>query len=215
MISRSEWLEVVFVDENFAEDILTEITDPFELTSPLERQAALEYITFSFQHSDKLPPATTSRHDAGYDAFLRPKRTWIGLLSDTQLSQRVRVGCIRSMSDLYRDYVMPREAVTESFTTVFHMWWEELFWWPREANATECFAELSPESRHVLDEVLNVLRTILTLDSDVCVESALHGLNHILHPRAPHVIQAWMESYGSKYPTLLPYALQCLRREAL
>ncbi len=60
----------------------------------------------------------------------------------------------------------------------------------------------------LLDTVADVLRDALKMDNIACLESALHGLGHLVYyyPKASDMIQSFIDSSGQTDPRLLNYA---------
>jgi hypothetical protein len=113
------------------------------------------------------------------------------------LSQRL--ACIRSMHEVYKNYV-PKFPATEELSG-FYMWWDLLlhdFWTvPREfvpGTYRGDYSKLDEESRIVVDEMFETLKLILSLPNHECQRAALHGLGHLDHPQVPQFVQGLIDS---------------------
>jgi hypothetical protein len=80
------------------------------------------------------------------------------------------------------------------------MWWDIL----------PCYPDLdAPEVDPADAEVLDVMRRTLELDSEVCIQSALHGLGHwhYTHRGAQEIIDTFLAERGDELrPDLAEYA---------
>jgi hypothetical protein len=97
-----------------------------------------------------------------------------------------RVACVRAMVDFFRDFVAPAspgpaDTERDAFHGACYMWWDIFPSWggPQAGEAQ-------------LHEVcLTVMGEILSLRSELCRLSALHGLNH------------WHLHHGSKVEAII------------
>ena len=75
---------------------------------------------------------------------------------------------------------------------------------------TISYQEIEPDEARVADAMLDTLTQILYLEEQRCVYYALHGLNHLEHPRGAAVVQAFIDRHKSEWtPEGLAYVESC------
>ena len=84
------------------------------------------------------------------------------------------------------------------------------------SKITICYEELEAAEQRVVDAMLDTLTQILHLEEERCVYYALHGLNHLKHPRRAAVVQEFLERHKRQWNTeSLAYAQSCRDGEAM
>ena len=61
------------------------------------------------------------------------------------------------------------------------------------------YDELEPAEQTVADAMLDTLTQILYLEEQRCVQYALHGLNHLKHPRGAKVVQHFIDRHKREW----------------
>jgi hypothetical protein len=130
-------------------------------------------------------------------------------LKARHVPRSVRLSAIESIADLYAGCFAKRcekalchgdDVVANPLNIVCYMLWDvsPLSYWEGE-----------PQKRIFYRIVLKVMESALFLDHPACVESALHGLNH-LQPHVPvqvrRVIGDWIQGRDALAPALRSYA---------
>lgn len=97
----------------------------------------------------------------------------------TTIDDRVR--CIRSIATLFEQVMAPVygdrigasaiDTRTEGPTFSCYMFWDVCPIYYRELP--------DPDNQHILNAVVEVLEKTLLLESEACIESALHGIGHL------------------------------------
>jgi len=118
------------------------------------------------------------------------------LESDVPLEQRV--GCVDAMTNFFRAFVARAapEAADEQanpFHTACYMWWD-IFPTYGGQNAGEA---------RLHQACLETMAAILTVPSELCQLSALHGLNH-WHLHHADKVEALVDEFLRKTPGLTP-----------
>jgi hypothetical protein len=136
--------------------------------------------------------------DHGFDAIVSSglfnlcRVTW-----DDSVPLQTRLGCIRSMYRPFADFLANCKVEFEN--QAFYMWWDNIlqeFWTvqSRQRGNEECrYDLLSTGDTEVLDCMLETLIRILELDDERCQTSAIHGINHLRHPRGPAIVQKFID----------------------
>lgn len=140
-------------------------------------------------------------------------------LADTAIPFAVRLACIRSMLNVYSEFVA--KSKIEVMENCFDMWWDLVchdFWSEKkfrradfEAMINEAIAngkpigefhsyrsnidyeEFPPEDKLILDAMLETLTRILELKDSRCESYALHGLGHLKHPLVKNLVQSFID----------------------
>ncbi len=134
------------------------------------------------------------------------------LMSD-DVPAGLRLQALSAIKTLYRDCFGPRCAPVlghvnapgaNPLNFICYMLWDvsPLSYWERKA---------SPERTRFYDAVVDVLEDALTSTNPACVESALHGLGHLLSShveRVTRVIAAYLGENVFVSPELKKYAQQ-------
>jgi hypothetical protein len=133
------------------------------------------------------------------------------LKSDVPL--RERIGCVDAMTNFFRAFVAPAgpgaaDERKNRFHIACYMWWD-IF--PTYGNPNSGEANLH-------DACLNVMAAILTIPSELCQLSALHGLNHWhLHhaERVESIVDAFLQKTSGLTPRIVEYAAAARSGRAL
>ena len=107
-----------------------------------------------------------------------------------------RINCIRAMQSFFREFVAPAaqggaDAQNDPFHTACYMWWD-IF-------PTYGAPEAGEPELH--SACLGAMSEILSLPSELCRLSALHGLNHWHFHHAEHV-ENIVDAFLDKTPAL-------------
>lgn len=122
---------------------------------------------------------------------------WI--IENSDLPFPVREECIRSMADLFS-----RLFASEPFETSVQMWWDSLCYdWSCGLRKRE----RGGEDLELQDMFFHTLAEVLAIDSRICQSSALHGLNHLRHPRTKELVERFIDERPSLTPEQKAYAL--------
>ncbi|HEX8464589.1 MAG TPA: hypothetical protein VF627_08225 [Abditibacterium sp.] len=71
---------------------------------------------------------------------------------------------------------------------------------PRSSTQIDIeWKDLAPDELRVIDAMLETLTKILDLDEIRCEEYALHGLNHLNHPRRVQTVQDFIDSHSHEW----------------
>jgi hypothetical protein len=135
------------------------------------------------------------------------KSAYALLNSDVPLDQRIE--CVRAMSNFFRVFVAPAAPGTaideqDDFQGVCYMWWDILptRGGPMYGNVTGG----EPELHRIC---LETMADVLTIPSELCQLSALHGLNHWhLHhaERVESIVDAFLEKTSGLTSRVFEYA---------
>jgi hypothetical protein len=102
------------------------------------------------------------------------------------------------MANLFRRFFSDTPLYTASF-----MWWDLVV-------ETDVYAKGDPEEyARVREAIFATLCDILGSDSEHCQRAALHGLNHLRHPRTQEVVDGFLGSHPDLAPALVTYAQEC------
>ncbi|MEL0437967.1 hypothetical protein [Phycobacter sp. K97] len=115
---------------------------------------------------------------------------------------------IHSMYVMYRDFfaVTPLETSCE-------MWWDPLAYAFNPLGTAD--PERNPEHRAIQNAMFETLCKILNLDAHHCQVAALHGMNHVAHPRTEIVIEDYLKTHSNLNEELRGYARLCSAGQAL
>lgn len=129
-------------------------------------------------------------------------------LASTEVPWDTSQCCLRAIPMLFERYFAPRcptvlehaDASHESTSMVCFMWWD----------AADCYPRQASQERPEFDsEVLEVMESILSIESHGCQESALHGFGEwqLGYPQhVKRVIGRYLEISHSIPPELREYA---------
>lgn len=117
-------------------------------------------------------------------------------LLDADVALADRVACVRSTAAFFRDFVTPRaDGVADTERDPFHiacyMWWDLFPTWggPRAGET------------RLHEACLQTMAEILTLPSELCQLTALHGLNH-WHLHHARVVEGAIDAFLGRDDTL-------------
>lgn len=79
----------------------------------------------------------------------------------------------------------------------FDLTWEDLE--TEHSKIRISYAELEPAQQSVADAMLETLTQILYLEDARCQQYALHGLNHLEHPRGAAIVQGFIDRHKSEW----------------
>lgn len=119
----------------------------------------------------------------------------------------IKVELIDSIFFLFRDYFSSFKKRTEPLTFIF-MFWDGLFY-----DTFHDKDKLSQEMKIIEDRIFSCLCKILTLDSELCQYSALHGFNHLRDDRCKSIIDEFIA--GCKDKELIEFANRAKNYEEL
>jgi hypothetical protein len=120
-----------------------------------------------------------------------------------------RLRCIAAMRRPYIDFVAGHPAPV--MENCFQMWWDLVLgsFWKREGFGSDP-AQLSVQSKALLDTAFETLCAILEVPDERCQEYALHGLGHLHHPQVASIVQRFIEVHRSELePGELAWLEQC------
>jgi hypothetical protein len=211
-VTFDRWVEAVFdhplrTPEWYWDNDFDEHWDCLGLTASL----TVEYLTRLFSDPDHLKRYSL-QHVAQGMWFLigesSPGDSAYALLNcDVPLNQRI--DCVRAMSNFFRVFVAPAAPGTaterkDDFQGLCYMWWDILptYGGPKYGNNTGG----EPELHRIC---LDTMADILTIPSELCQLSALHGLNHWhLHhaERVQSIVDAFLQKTSGLTPRMVEYA---------
>jgi hypothetical protein len=123
-----------------------------------------------------------------------------------------RLECIRAMHHVFSDVVAKLPADVEFGSG--YMWWDHVCWnFSLDIEQREKIQEgdyyhlLSPDERSLADCMFETMLRVLNLGEIRCEDAALHGLNHLRHPRGRAVVQAYIDAHRA---TVTPERLEWL-----
>ena len=106
------------------------------------------------------------------------------------------------------------EADINDQLTEFGLAWRDLE--THHSKITISYDEIEPDEQRVADAMLETLTQILYLEDQRCSYYALHGLNHLKHPRGAATVQAFVDRYQSEWtPEGLAWAKSCRDGQAM
>ena len=123
---------------------------------------------------------------------------------DASVPLASRVGCVAAIATFFRDFVQhaapgPSRANDDPFHTACYMWWDLFPTWGGPAAG----------EAEIHRACLNAMGETLSLPSELCQLSALHGLNHWrLHhgSHVEHTIDAFLAGTAEVSPMIRDYA---------
>ncbi|SRR6266404_5771889 len=133
-------------------------------------------------------------------------------LKDKQVPLTERLNGLQSMYKLFETLFLPRcsanlcyldekeNGTPNPLDSVCYMWWDTL---PIHGSTA------GPDTPVTADTILSVITRTLTLNSDACRESALHGLGHWHYydpKRIEHIVDDFLAANPHTRPELLTYA---------
>jgi hypothetical protein len=118
------------------------------------------------------------------------------LNSDVPIQQRI--GCVDAMANFFRAFVAPAapdpaEENKNPFHTACYMWWDMF----------PTYGSPKPGEADLHSACLNTMAAILTVPSELCQLSALHGLNH-WHACHADKVEAFVDEFLQETPGLTP-----------
>ena len=124
---------------------------------------------------------------------------------DEKIDLERRVNFVRSHLALFRDTFS-----SHPLDTIVYMWWD-LF----ESGYYGENRTIDADDEAIQEAILWTLGEILGLQPAPCVGSALHGLNHLYHPRVPEFIDYFLATKPDLDEEMISYALLCRQGKAL
>ena len=117
---------------------------------------------------------------------------------DNRISWKLREETIRQMVTVFENLF-----TKVRFDQICYMWWDLL------RNFDD-----NPDPK-ASEAILDALATILHFDKTECQMSALHGLNHLKHPRRKEVIQSFLDSHPNLDEEWKTFALDAMEGRLL
>lgn len=154
--------------------------------------------------------------DQGLNYLVDPScSNHMGVIRDEALPLKDRRACIEAMTTLNSDLMAPvygndlghTETVPgdpERPNYACYMWWDVFPLYGGLAH---------PEIKQLTDSVLRVFRQSLTLRSEACLESTLHGCGH-WQPYVPKQIKSMIDEFLKSRPKLRPLLRQYAQQAA-
>jgi hypothetical protein len=136
------------------------------------------------------------------------------LCTRREVPEAVRIRFVQSMRTMLVA-ASALESAGDAIREPVFMWWDGFAIGDRVGRDAEAvrtvYDSLPMEVRRMADVELQVLRSLLESDSRLCCESALHGLNHLLHPDSANTVADFMEQRKTwlLQEELLHYAVRC------
>lgn len=199
MYTFDDWITAVFTNAARGSKFWERIEDT-DLTAPV----IVEFMTRLFEDSDDLLRQFNNLEvDEGLGYVVRAGTSdYMFALLDQEVPWTARQQCIRSMKRLYTDCFArtcdpnhlshPNSAESIPLNGVCYMWWDIL----------PIYGCPNDPSRFDLDfEMINVMSFALSIDSDACRESVLHGLGH-WHLDYPSQVEAIIDEFLKQNPML-------------
>lgn len=151
-----------------------------------DRTRTLSYLTRFFRAPERvLARFNRTEIDQGLNLlFSASSSSHMAVLDEPALSWEKRRECFDAMVMLYAKLMAPvygndlghlQHCDHDRATYSCYMLWDVVHLWPGMGN---------PDDRLISEAVLSVFERVLTLRSEACLESALHGLGH-WHLRLP------------------------------
>ena len=205
---------VEFVDFFFAREVVSEedlyesfLTDlhgeKYFDSVPSSPEILVKHLTGLFTDFGRIAgKCTWAQVDQAIWGIWGPPLSLHEFLFNAPMPVAARLDCIRSMYQVYSDYVarLEREPDPEIETGIY-MWWDLVlhgFWdssrpvvpgtWRGDAT------KLDPESMLVLDALFETLVRILAIPNRASQLSALHGLGHLYHPKVHDTVQRFIDA---------------------
>jgi hypothetical protein len=203
-----EWVEAVFdhpvrTREWYWDNDFEERWDALGLSDSV----AVEYMTRLFLGPDRLERYSLEQVAQGIWFLIgesSPGQSAYTLLkSNVPLQQRV--SCVEAMTNFFRVFVAPAapgaaDERKNPFHVACYMWWDIFPTYGDDPN---------PGEANLHDACLNAMAAILTIPSELCQLSALHGLNHWhLHhaERVETIVDAFLQKTSGVTSRMVEYA---------
>lgn len=200
-ISFEEWVSFIFDHRESDTDWVIEADAPH--VSPSDQ---LNYLVQLFENAESLlAPYSDAQVNNGLWVIAGGVLGIMEVLFDDKLKWARREHCIRSMKFLYQNLFAKRcsphlghldEPDTNPINIICYMWWDIL---PIAWGVPPYY----PVG-------LEIMSSLLEIDSIACQESALHGLGHVAGHcpnEVAKVIDAFLEGHPNLRPELRTYAL--------
>lgn len=179
-VEKREW----YWDENFED-----YWDRLQLSDAV----TVEYMTRLFLAPDQLERYSLEQVAQGFWFLIgesSPGKSAYALLN-SEVPLSARVDCIRAMANFFRMFVVPRakgraDEQREDFQGICYMWWD-IF----PTYGAQRFGEETGGESGLHTACLNVMAEMLSMPSELCQLSALHGLNH------------WHKAYGGNVEEII------------
>jgi len=186
--------------------------EKFDESVPVSPPAVVDHMTALFSNFGQIATKyTIEQVDQGVWGILGANLRLYEFIFDPSIPVENRLACIRSMYNVYADFV---SHLLGPNLSGFFMWWDLIlhgFWtsdkphfpgrWKGDAS------KLDPGSRQVLDVMFETLQQILLLPDKESQKSALHGLGHLDHPGVHGEVQQFIDTRGSGF--MLEWLEQC------
>lgn len=171
------------------------------------REAFVRYMTKLLREPSCLAAFSREQVAQGLWFLLGPSpASWDEVPYESELDLEARRELVRSVPEFFERYFAPQLAnaapaygadAGDELAIACFMWWD--LWRP--------FVDVPPSADHVAvdREILAALRTIASGSTVACIESALHGLNH-LHERMPDEVEQCIDELlerSSEWPESL------------
>ncbi len=126
-----------------------------------------------------------------------------------------RLECIRAMYHVFEDVIAKLPAGVEFGAG--YMWWDHVCWnfsWDiqqrEKIQKGDYYHLLSADERALDDCMFETIVRVLALGEIRCEDAALHGLNHLYHPRGRAVVQAYIDAHRATVtPDRLKWLEEC------
>ena len=177
----------------------------YNASIPSTPETIVEYMTQLFSKFGQIAPNySLPQLNQGIWNLLGENLGLYAILWDSSVSLVKRLDCIRSMYNVYSDFVAISDV--EIMENCFSMWWDLLgqgFWWQLKLYEAGTkmgdVRSLDSESRVLLDVMFETLNRILQLPDSRTQQFALHGLGHLHHPNVPKTVQGYIDSHKSEF----------------
>ena len=145
------------------------------------------------------------------------------LLYDPTVPLKLRKKCIESMENLYKNIFQ-----TRNLTEASYMWWDWFRPPPPITHSKKWLIEIKKipglreklgvgiskknranNARKISESTFRTLAEILKINSENCQKGALHGLNHLKHPKTKNVIQKYLKTNPKPSKQMHEYAKKC------
>ena len=203
-IPYTEWLDFVFqhpVKSNSESEWYWQEEWDYKISN---NGVVLDYLVRLFSNSSVLIDTySEAQLEQGFWFLLGPAG-FSDIAWDEKIDLSRRIGMVRAQSSIFRDLFLHHPLDTSVY-----MWWD-LF-----ESGYDGFVPKSEDDAAIQDAILVTLGEILGLDSWPCLGSALHGLNHLGHPRVPEFIDYFLATKQGLDEDIINYALLCREGKAL
>jgi|HubBroStandDraft_6_1064221.scaffolds.fasta_scaffold10717_4 hypothetical protein len=187
----------------------------FDENVPVSRSTVVKHMIVLFSNFGQIATKyTIEQVDQGVWGILGANLRLYELIFDSSVPLESRLACIRSMYNVYADFVSHLQSELGPDLSGFFMWWDLIlhgFWNSGQPHFPGTYrgdaSKLDSESRQILDVMFETLQRMLLLPDRNSQKSALHGLGHLHHPDVHGEVQQFIDTHGEGFT--LKWLEQC------